>query len=454
VAVTTGRYDAVIVGGGLAGLTAAWELRDHDVLVLEAEPRPGGRIRSEARGSVWLNFGAHVFAGPDSASGRLLAATGVSAVPVPGRLAAVSLNGKLVSSGPVESFPFRLPLSLGSRLALVRAGVKLRLAVRKYGAIAAQREGETPAERQRRMLAFLDDRTFREFAGRLPEDVDLLFRSTLTRSSGEPEELAAGYGIGYFHLVWNRGEGLSRNILGGSSGFVDSLAAGLGDRLVTEARVVTVGSDVDGVHIRYAHGGSEHECLARTAIVATPAYVTRAIVEAIPPETADALGAITYGPYVVGAFLTGERGPMPWDDLYAVATPKRSFSMLFNTSNVLRVPGREREPGGSLMVYAAAGLARSLDGLDDAAVADRFTSDLHDLFPATRGIVEEVVIQRWERGLPFPKAGRSRLQPALERSLAPIFLAGDYLGTWYTETAVQTAIDAAAGARDLLGAHR
>ena len=47
----------------------------------------------------------------------------------------------------------------------------------------------------------------------------------------------------------------------------------------------------------------------------------------------------------------------------------------------------------------------------------------------------------------LPAAGRSRLQPALTRSLAPIYLAGDYLGTWYTETAVQTAVDAAAGIR-------
>ena len=69
------------------------------------------------------------------------------------------------------------------------------------------------------------------------------------------------------------------------------------------------------------------------------------------------------------------------------------------------------------------------------------------MLPATRGLVEEVAIKRWEKGLPFPRVGRSRLQPALTRSLDPIWLAGDYLGTWYTETAVQTAIAAAEGAR-------
>jgi oxygen-dependent protoporphyrinogen oxidase len=170
-------------------------------------------------------------------------------------------------------------------------------------------------------------------------------------------------------------------------------------------------------------------------------------VAGLPAATAAALEAVPYGPYVVGAFLTGERTTMPWDDLYALATPKRSFSMLFNTANVLRTPGTPRRPDGSLMVYAAAGFARRLAALDDAAVADRFREDLADLYPETRSIVSEVVVQRWDRGLPYPRVGRSGLQAALTRPLGRIHLAGDYLGTWYTETAIQTAVAAAAAIR-------
>ena len=44
------------------------------------------------------------------------------------------------------------------------------------------------------------------------------------------------------------------------------------------------------------------------------------------------------------AIVTGETGPMPWDELYALATPKRAFSMLFNVVNVLRP---KRAPNGS-----------------------------------------------------------------------------------------------------------
>ena len=437
--------DVVVVGGGIAGLAAAWQLRDRDVVVLESSERLGGRIRSERRGEYWLNFGAHVFAGPGSASRRLIDEVGVETRPVPGRLAAVSLNGKLVSSGPVELFPFRLPLRLGDRVALVRAGIRLRLAVRRYAAVARERPGESAAERQRRLLEFMDDRSFTDFMGRLPTDVDALFRCTLTRSSGEPEMLAAGYGIGYFHLVWNRGEGLSTNIVGGSSTLTERIASALGERALTNARVARV-TPVDGGVVVASEAG---EFRARSAIVAAPAYVAHEIVDGLPEETRNALAAIPYGPYVLGGFVTSETGPAPWDDIYALATPKRSFGIVFNTGNALRGAAR-REPGGSITVSAAADAARRLASLSDDEVADRYREDLVDLFPTLDGAIAETKIVRWERGLPHPTVGRSKLQPALTADLSPVFLAGDYLGTWYTETAIQTAAVAAAGARAVL----
>ena len=189
----------------------------------------------------------------------------------------------------------------------------------------------------------------------------------------------------------------------GAAGLANGKNFGVRRRIVIGEHAVAGGGQ-HGAGLR--HAGADREVRARSVIVATPAFVTREIVRGLPRETADALDAVRYGPYIVGAFLTGETGPMPWDRLYALATPTRSFSMLFNTANVLRGSPR-RGDGGSLMVYAAANGARALAEKDDAQVQQLFLSDLAGLYPEAREVVREVVIQRWERGLPYAAVGRA-----------------------------------------------
>jgi protoporphyrinogen/coproporphyrinogen III oxidase len=436
------RAEVVVVGGGIAGLSAAWELRDRDIVVLEAEPRPGGRLMSEPRGPYWLNFGGHVVGGPETATGQLLQATGVEAVELPGVLAGLAIGGRLLAGGRVETYPLRAPLPIADRAGLIRAGARLRMAVAEYGRVSRRRDGESEADRRARVLAFHDGRTFAEYLGPVRPTVDAVFRATIRRSSGEPEEVSAGYGIGYFQLVWDRSRGLTRTMVGGSSRLPGAIAEALGGRLLTGRRVGRVSREPDGVLVAFEEGGAERTIRAAAAVVATPAPVARRIVTELPAEVARALDGVAYGPYVVGAFLTDETSPMPYDGVYAAATPGLSFNMLFNTANVLRRAGA-REPGGTLMVYAAAGLARDLAGLDDAQVEHRFLDDLHSLFPALRGRVRETVVRRWNPGLPHPRPGRHLLQSALEQPLGAVHLAGDYLGTTYIETAIETGTAAA-----------
>ena len=99
----TETKDVVVVGGGLAGLSAGWRLRHWDTVVLESDQRVGGRIRSERRGPYWLNWGAHVFAGPGTSTDALLNEVGITAVAVPGSLKGLSMNGKSIRSGRIET---------------------------------------------------------------------------------------------------------------------------------------------------------------------------------------------------------------------------------------------------------------------------------------------------------------------------------------------------------------
>ncbi len=440
------EHDVVVVGAGIAGLAAGWHLRDLDVVVVEATERPGGRIRSSERGPIWLNLGAHVYGGPDSAVGRLLDETGVQATDVPGSLTAVSYEGHLVSDGPIELYPLRLPFSTSARLEFVKVGLKLRRLVAKYAKVAKPVPGEDPAVLQQRMLDFMDDASFTDAVGRMSPEVDAFFRCTLTRGTGEPEEIAAGYGVGYFHLVWNRDDGLGRAIVGGPQRLMDALAAGLPD-LRFSTRVTGVRRDGDRVVVETEGPDGARALRAKSVIMATPSHATADLVDGLPADLDEALRAIVYGPTVAAAFLTDEEGPQPWDGIYGIATPKRSTSMLFNMANVVSELLPERPQGSSFMVYAPANLGRAIMHLSDEEVLDRFQADLEEVLPGVRGHVVERQIHRVTPGIPFPFVGRGRIQPTLMRPQERIHLAGDYLGSWYAETAAWTAASAAERAR-------
>lgn len=64
------------------------------------------------------------------------------------------------------------------------------------------------------------------------------------------------------------------------------------------------------------------------------------------------------------------------------ATPKRSFTVALNMSNVVHGRSLERFPGPSLMTFAPAAQDRALMDLDDAAILDRFQNDLDDVLPS------------------------------------------------------------------------
>jgi protoporphyrinogen/coproporphyrinogen III oxidase len=232
---------------------------------------------------------------------------------------------------------------------------------------------------------------------------------------------------------------LGRTIIGGSSLLPDAMARDLGDRLRLGARVLEVSATAGNeVEIRYLAHGKEHSLRARSAVVTTPSYVTREIVTSLPSDTHAALDRIRYGPSVLMGVLTSEDSSMPWDDLYAITVPDSAFNMFFNISHVLRSPGKPRKPGGSLMIYATGEPGRRLQDATDEEVTERFLADLYRLFPETREIIAETVIQRWPAAAPYTFPGRGKLQEALERRIDPIYLAGDYLGTSFTETAVVT----------------
>lgn len=445
-------HEVAVVGGGIAGLAAAWALRDRDVVLLEASERVGGRIRVEARDPQWLDFGAHLIGDLDSPMGRLAAELEAQAIPVRGQLG-VWLNGRLVRGGSMETMPLRLALPLAARLSLMRTGLRLRRVAARagrgigdpihgdqdYGGDVVRVVGDPK----------LDARTFLDVLGPMHEDVAALFRAASNRVAAEAVEMSAQFGMPFVASAWNANK--NRHILrGGLSSISDAIARHLGNRISTGTRITRVVAGSGGASIRALQGEQPVAFSARQVIMATPAPVVRAVVDDLPADKAVALDAVRYGPYVVAAVRTREAGPTTYDDLTGVIVAGRTICSISNTMGPVHANSAGRAPGGTLKLFAGGWRAAELMGSTDEEIRDVLLGDLHAVLPETHGRIEEAIVHRWVRGFPYWAPGRLARQEALARPVGNIHFAGDYLEYPATDPAVRTGLLAARNVRALL----
>src|SRR5436309_14844356 len=91
------KADVVILGAGLAGLTAAYHLRDRDIVVIESRDRVGGRTLSGRHGAYWYNLGAQFVWDPRTV--ELCRALGLEVAGAEGAESAVFVKGRQAVGG-------------------------------------------------------------------------------------------------------------------------------------------------------------------------------------------------------------------------------------------------------------------------------------------------------------------------------------------------------------------
>ena len=447
--------DVVIIGGGIAGMTAARELRDVDPLILEASDRVGGRVWSKRRGDLALSVGAHMFPPPDSIIGRQVDEFGLDVLPITGSMLNIAMNDRIVAGARPEAFPLKLALSLGGRVAFARAGLKVRKAVAEHERAVIRRPGDTAAMIRLRSMEAGGDISFGDYLGSLHPEAERIFQALCNRSSGDLDSITKASMATLFAHAWDSGD-LGRNMRGGSGLLVEALGEDLAPQIRLQTAVTRVTITSSGVDVDYIGPDGAGTIHARTVVLAIPAPLIPALFgESLPADTASALARVTIGPTTVLSVLTDETEPMPWDDIYSLLTPDCRFNMFFNHSNALHATGAPKQ-GSLLMIYGGGGRARALAGLTDAEKEQAFLDDLHRLYPQTRGHIAETWLMPWQYAVPHATPGRWRAQETLDRGIADrVFLAGDWVGEFGAmETAAETGVDAAAAARRVLSADR
>ena len=480
---SAGRH-VVVVGGGLAGITAAIALRETGarVTLLESRPRLGGATCSFTRGGLVVDNGQHVFLGCCTAYRELIARLGMTGsvslqdrfdVAVLGphgqaRLRRTRLPGPLHMGQALVTYPL---LSPAERLRVTRAALAMRFLDPARPGLDAQRLGDWLAahgqsERARRVLWDLFTVSALNVAG---DDANLSLAATVVRTALLGARDAADIGTPAIPLGDLHGQAAARLLgqlgasvrLGAKVTSVQPLDGGgfrvrLADRGVSAAPRSTSQPGTDPASTDPASSGPASTGLTNSGQPSTgqPAADLAAVdgvVLAVPPEAAARLlpaGAAAPGP-----------GPERWRELGAspivnvhVLYDRQVTSLPFAAavdSPVQWVFDRTGPSGLDAGQYLAISVSAADDIVDTPAaqLRERFVPALEAIFPAARDArITDFFVTRERRATFRQEPGCGEKRPGATTRLPGLVLAGAWTNTGWPDTmegAVRSGLSAA-----------
>jgi squalene-associated FAD-dependent desaturase len=430
---------AVVIGGGLAGITAAIELRDAGVGVtlLEARPRLGGATTSFSRGDLTIDTGQHVFLRCCTSYAELLARLGGSgSVTIQARfdVTVLSPHGRARLRRSGLPAPLHLSrslagyrfLSLPERLRVGRAALALRSLDPAQPGLDGQRLGDWLAargqnERARRKLWDLFIVSSLNIDG---DEANVPLAATVLKTALLSGNDAADIGVPTVPL----GE------LHGSA--AASLLGRLGARVRLGAKAVAVEPGPGGGYLVRVGSGADGDAGEEPERGDAEPVAADGVILALPAGPAARLAA-----------AAGVTGAARWDDLGSspivnvhVVYDRQVMDLPFAAavdSPVQWVFDKTKTAGLRSGQYLALSQSAADGDVDIpvAALRDRFLPALQALFPAAAAAsVTDFFVTR-ERRATFRQArGCGALRPGAATSLPGLVLAGAWTDTGWPDT--------------------
>ena len=420
--------DLVIVGGGLAGLTAAYRMRDSNILLLEKEEIPGGRTESRTLGPYVYNAGAQVVLGDTGPLATLVDEIGVKRTLIAKSKLPLYMNGKLVASSNEYGLLLKMPIPLLDKIKFAWHIWKTR---RKYKSLLNADFDPTDPK-----VIELNSTTVDEFLGNAPKSVRELWDVFAITASTMGADTVTPFHPLMVILFFMADEYF---VEGGTNQVTIALHRLLGDKAVLGAEVLEVKELEDRVQVTYDRGGKKETVQARRCVMATPAPITLSCTHDLPDWKREALAKIEYGSMTTAAFLVDElsenligkgvwRVPVSGQKVCAITDPSFTYPDDYKRKSGM----------GILRVYTGNAVAKDLMSRSDGEVTEVLLDDLVEMVPAVRGKIVESDVAHWHHAIPLWKPGHTKIYPLLQKPVGRLHFCGDYTSAGFTNGAVQS----------------
>ena len=417
-------FDVVIIGGGIAGLAAAFELRGRglSVRVLERAARPGGVIVTEQFDGWTIDSGPDSLLVQKPAAVTLCRELGIADRLVPTltpRTAFVLREGQLhaITEGSFLGFPITLGALARSRLFSL-AG-KARMA----GEVLTPRR---TSDEDESIAAFVGRRFGREavdyladplLAGIHAGDVDRLSIGALFPRLVDAER-RSGSVIRALRALHVRPspQGAFVSLPGGTGELADTLARALAPgTVITDARVTGLSRSAT-----YAIDSTAGRVRARSIVLAVPAYVTGSLLRPIDSALADLCEAVPYASTATVAFgYRRDQVSHPLRGTGFVVPRTEGLALLAGTWVSSKWPGRA--PNGHVLLRGYLGGGRDPHRLEaaDQELLDAAQKELAELLGIS-GAPLFTRLYRWTRQSPQYEVGHLQRVADIERRLTAL----------------------------------
>lgn len=417
--------DAVIIGGGISGLSTAYRLKSVglDVLLLEKSQSTGGTIQTEKIDGFLVDYGPNSTLDTSPKIRQFIEELGLQDERVN---ANENANRRyILRNGELRPLPMNPPQFLVSSLFSLKA--KLRLLAEPFISPAPEDKEETIAEFVERRLG--------------PEFLDYAINPFIAGVyAGDPERLSVRSAVSKIYALEKNYGSLIKGAIKGAKerkkrseiektkaqlfSFrqgMEQLSKALTSKLVNnveaDSEIIKISQATDDYkyEVLYSKGGKRLCAKTKALIFTTPAYITAGYMQPFNASLALYLREIVYPPVAVVFLGFKKNVPCRPLDGFGFLVPKVEKRRILGTiwSSTI-FPNRVLDNGIALTTFIGGMRQPELVSRNDKEICKLVLDDLRDIMQL-EGQPDVFKIKRWQKAIPQYELGHQKCIDAVEK---------------------------------------